>query len=137
MIKHYIVITIFAMVLAVYFASVGLFFDKDAIPYMFTCLISAVITFFICVKTYIKVINGIKDEFINKTADEVLKFSLFIENNSYYIYCLNNNSQFKFSNDDVKKIKFTKNLIVITLNLNFILYFPKNKDVEQIFNSLI
>ena len=86
------------------------------------------------IRIYQKLKKAILAQF-EKMEDNVIQYSLSYNENTYIITRLIDNSEFKFQKEDIKKVYFQKNIIVIKLKPNRMIDFPRIKEIEDLFRD--
>lgn len=127
------IIACVSLPLAIYFLFIGWYIpDKECLSDGFILLLIFTMMILASIRIYQKLKKAILAQF-EKMEDNVVQYSLSYNENTYIITRLIDNSEFKFKKEDIKKVYFQKNIIVIKLKTNRIIDFPKIKEIENMF----
>lgn len=87
----------------------------------------------VSISTYYRYKKAIELNFSKTAKDNVINYTIEKNGNCYKILCLEDNKAVEFYNEDIIKIYFMKNLIIVKLKSKKIIDFPNKKNILDLF----
>lgn len=129
--KNALIISTCALLLSVYFLLVGYIDDREALRYGYEWLCIAIaVTIVAILRSYVMTKKMITEIFV---GFEVLHYSIEQIGSVCLVKNVTKNKDFSFLQNEVKKVSFLNNIIVVKLTKRRIIFFPKIDSIEMLF----
>ena len=117
----------------VYFLIVGFLSDEEALIYAFYILALFAIIFLIIIAQLFSTNKILISSFNEINQDGNIDFSIEFNDDEYLIENITLKTRNRLKKKDIKKLHFSKKTIIIKTELNQLLFFPKTKELEELF----
>lgn len=132
-IKPCLIIGIGSLLFTIYFLLIGYLFDSEALSLGYPLLFITIFMIAVSISTYYRYKKAIELNFSKTAKDNAINYTIEKKGNCYKILCLENNKVVEFHKEDISKIYFMKNLIIVKLQSKKIIDFPNKKNILDLF----
>lgn len=132
-IKMHIILCFLCFVLTIYFILVGILEDLTALICLFATTLPLIGLFLYIINYIKKHKRSMIQEFNNISKNDMINYGLDKKDGYYKLICYENNKIIEFKKESIKRMRVTKNLIIIKLRTNEIFLFPNQRDTISLF----
>jgi|SRR5690554_1412485 len=132
-IKPCLIIGIVSLPFTIYFLLIGYLIESEALLYGYSSLFITVFMIVVSILIYYRYKKAIELNFSKTAKDNVINYTIEQSGNCYKVLCLENNKAVEFHKEDISKIYFMKNLIIVKLRSKKIIDFPNKKNILDLF----
>lgn len=131
-IKVNIILGSISLLLGVYFLLIGFLEDFEAMIFGVPLVLITLFMFITCFCRYNNYKKAVNLSFEKRQKDEQVTFVVETNENLLKVICKETEEVFELKKLDIKKVYYLKQFIIVKLNTNKIIDFPRLKELETL-----